>query len=144
MGLAISKLAARHADEAQAEDVGEVVVEHVACEAAPGEHGVEDPAHPRLAQPRDQRVDVRAPLEDDRLLGGLDVRGGDGDVRSGHVLVDDLIGERVDEPRVALRELVDAGRRLGLEALAGRGGVLGEELLDLGLGERARASSPRR
>ena len=40
------------------------------------------------------------------------------------IALDDAVGERVDEPGMALGEVVDARHGLGLEALAGGGGVL--------------------
>jgi len=84
---------------------------------------------------------VRATLEDDRLLGGLDVVGGDGHDAVGEIVLDDAVGERVGEPGVSLGQLVDGGDGLGLEALAGRGGVLEQELLDLVAGERPERGS---
>ncbi|MEX1364092.1 MAG: hypothetical protein AB1Z98_13270 [Nannocystaceae bacterium] len=77
-----------------------------------------------------------ATLEDDRLLGHVDMRDGDLHLAVLHVAAHDLIGERVGQPRVTAAELPDPGCGLGGETLAGRCRVLFQQLANLGLGER--------
>jgi hypothetical protein len=126
------ELSALHANQAEPQGVAQVVVERVRRERRHCEHGLQDPPDPRLAQAGDQRVDVGPPLQDDRLLRRLDVLHGHRDAAISQVLPDDLVGERVGQPGVPLRELPDPADRLGLEALAGRRRVLREQLPDLG------------
>jgi hypothetical protein len=82
-------------DELEPRDVGEVVVEGVAGGARPREHRVEHAADAGLAEPGDEGVDVRAPLEDEGLLRARDVVGGDGDGAVGDVAAGALVGEGV-------------------------------------------------
>ena len=105
--------------EPEADHAGDVVVELRGGDRLPGDH----------------RVDVPPALEDEGLLRGLDVGGGDGDGAGGHVASGALVAERVDDARVPARQVVHARQGLGLEALARLRGVPGGELRDLGVGE---------
>lgn len=109
---------------AEAKRVGQVIVEHVVAGLIAGQHGVDDLPAPWITKLADQRIDVRPPIEDEAVLRGVDVLGRDDDAAIAGVAVGDLVSERVHEPWMPLRQLVDpsAGRRL--EALTGPRGVL--------------------
>lgn len=101
------------------------------------EHRIQDAADAGVAEPGDQGVDMGAALQDDNLLGGLHVGGRDRDAAVPHIAVHDLIGDRVHQPGVAAGEVIDTIDSLGLEALAGGGGVLLEQGPDVLARERA-------
>ena len=61
---------------------------------------------------------MRPALEDNRLFRGVHVRRGDSDRAIADVGPHDLIGDSVHEPRMALRELINARGGLGFEALS--------------------------
>ncbi|WP_437774735.1 hypothetical protein [Sorangium sp. So ce1097] len=106
-----------HAHEAEVDGETEVVRGHAGQRGA-REHRLDGGADARLAQPLDQAVEVGVlPLDED-LLGAIDVRGRDG---LGAILdedVDELAGERVGEPGLALGELEGSIQGFGLKALA--------------------------
>jgi hypothetical protein len=127
--LATSQTAgARRDHQGPTHHVREVVVEHVLPNPAASQHRLDDPAHPVLAQTRQQRIDVRATLLDDRLLGRLHMLG-----RHRHrpvldIAVDDLVGQGIDQPRMPLRQLVDEVHGARIPALARVVGVLLQQL----------------
>ena len=63
------------AQEAQPDDIGEVVIERVAPGTLAGDHRIEDAADAWLAQLGDQGVDVGPTVEDDPLLRRLETQG---------------------------------------------------------------------
>jgi hypothetical protein len=116
-----------HRDQTQADRVRQIIVELIFHRPIAREHRRQDPAYARLAQPSDQGVEMGVPLEDDRLLGGIGVRGRDGYIAIFHVPAHDLVREGVRQPWVPLAELPDPGAPRGFEALPGRFRVLPEE-----------------
>ena len=123
-------------DEAEVEDVAEVVFGD-GGEGLAGEEGLDDLADAGLAEALGEAVEVGVLAADQLLLGGVDDGRGDRLGGIGDELLDRLLGERVDQPGLALGEVKGACAGLGGEDLAGVLGVLGVELGDLLGGEVA-------
>lgn len=113
-----------HANEPEVLDELHVIGRQLARHRA-GEEGLDHSAHPRLAQPLGQTVEVRVLTLNKLVAGHVDLNQLDwyGWVGGNHF--DGLAGEGIDQPGLALGELERAGDRLGGEALSGIGGVLG-------------------
>jgi hypothetical protein len=114
--------------QAEVEQVLDVVLRHLAQRGA-GQHRLDDPAHPRLAQLVGELVQVGDAAQDQVLLGLVDQRhvDGAGAIAPGRHLEAGLVGQRVDQPGLALGQLPDPLQGLGGERLAGLGGVLAEQ-----------------
>lgn len=88
-----------------------------------GQHRRDDPAHPRLLEPRHQRVQMRLPRQDEPLLGLLDQLGRHRRGRR-RELLHHLPGQRVHEPGLPTREGERPVHRLLAERLPLLGRVL--------------------
>ncbi|WP_432194570.1 hypothetical protein [Streptomyces sp. bgisy027] len=125
-------------DQPQVTHVTQIVVVRVRRqEQLARDHRLDHPPHPVLAQPGGQRVQMRRTRQDQPLLRLLHVLGRDRPVRRHPHLLDDLPGQRVDQPRLSLGKAEGTLQRIHREILARLRGVLPVQLGDLGRGEVA-------
>lgn len=77
------------------------------------------PAYSRLAQSRGQRIEIDFAAEDQFFFGLVDLPRDDRRGAIGDFDFDQLTGEGVDQPRLALGQLENSLERAGRELLAG-------------------------
>jgi hypothetical protein len=114
--------------QAQIEQVVAIRLRHDA-ERGPGQHRLDEAAHPRLAQLVGELIQVGDAAQDQVLLGLVDQRDvdGAGAVAPGGDLEAALVGQRIDQPGLALGQVPDPLQGLGREDLPGLGRVLAEQ-----------------
>jgi hypothetical protein len=93
-----------------------VVVQNVRREKASGQDRLQAPAHPRLAEAVDQRVEMSVAALDQCLFGGFDVVFLDGNRAIGNLLFHRLPCQGIDQPWLAPGEL--EGRNFGFRSVA--------------------------
>jgi hypothetical protein len=112
-------------DQAQIADVRKVVVEGgIGGERLAGDERFEEAPYPGLVQAGEQGVQMGGAGEDQSFLGGVDMFGCDRDLD----LVDDLGGERIDQPGLPSAVLPRPGQCVLGEWLSGLSDVLSVEL----------------
>jgi len=143
MGLATSSpLAFGSKDQAEVDGEAPVVFGDLAQRLA-REHRLDDGAHPRLAEPFDQAIEVRVLPPDEDLCRLVHVRRADGLRPVSHEHLGELPRQSVDEPRLALGQREGPVYRFGDEGLARLRGVLAVERGDLVPGEVAQGDRVR-